>query len=318
MIKRYIQVNSINIMFNFIRKFYYWGISYDWVLAFLKNDIGSILAGDAIEYQLVKNPYGDRWFADPFILDVTENEYILLVEELLYTSKYARIAQLTIDKSTLEIKDSKPILELDSHLSFPAILRKGNNIYIYPESSQTGTLRLYQYDVKENSCERKQILCNQPLTDAVLFEMEGQEIILSTQLPYPNNQQLGIYMRHQNTGLFELQQEVIFKDNVARNAGTIISYNDKYFKTSQDCNVRYGGGLVVFEMLFDEGKWKFEEKVRIKSPSKRYDLGIHTLNCHKGVYVVDLLGYRHPFVGHILLFLKRTYFYLFRNRKHNI
>ena len=54
-------------MFNFIRKFYYWGISYDWVLAFLKNDMGSILAGDAIEYQLVKNPYGDRWFADPFI-----------------------------------------------------------------------------------------------------------------------------------------------------------------------------------------------------------------------------------------------------------
>ena len=118
--------------------------------------------------------------------------------------------------------------------------------------------------------------------------------------------------------MFELHQEVTFKDNVARNAGAIISYNDKYFKTSQDCNVRYGGGLVVFEMLFDEGKWKFEEKVRIKSPSKRYDLGIHTLNCYKGAYVVDLLGYRHSFVGHILLFLKRTYFYLFRNRKHNI
>ena len=75
----------------------------------------------------------DRWFADPFILDVTDEHIYVLVEELEHTTDKGRIAKLTIDRSTYDVLEVKIILELPEHLSFPAIYRDGNDIYISGE-----------------------------------------------------------------------------------------------------------------------------------------------------------------------------------------
>lgn len=105
-------------------------LSVKWTVGFIENDLDSIIVGDFINIHWIRHSYTDRWFADPFILDVTENEIILLCEEYYYPIKRGRIAKLVIDKKTRELKECQVVLELDTHLSFPAIFRKGDDVYI--------------------------------------------------------------------------------------------------------------------------------------------------------------------------------------------
>lgn len=297
-------------MWNVFSKIYYWGISHVWALAFVENDIQSILQGDRLKYILVKNPYKDRWFADPFIIDVSDTNYTLLVEEFLYELDKGRISKLTVDRRSMEITNSETVLELDTHLSFPAILRCGDDIFIYPENSDANELALYKYNKVENKFYKIKRLSNSPLTDAIFCRIKGNLFILSTQLPNPNRNELGIYSLNEKSSLFELEQKYLFKDNVARNGGGVILFQGKMYKVSQNCNRGYGCGLVIHQIIYDEqhNKWNFLEVTRIFPDSKRYDLGIHTLNIYKGHAVIDLKGYHFPYIGKIFSFLRKFYF----------
>ncbi len=51
-------------------------------IGFVDGNLESIIEGEPIKVNWMKHSYKDRWFADPFILDVTDNEIIVLVEEL--------------------------------------------------------------------------------------------------------------------------------------------------------------------------------------------------------------------------------------------
>ena len=65
-----------------IKKIYKSLVYHDWEIAFPDNTLESIVRGDAFKVHLMKHSYRDRWFADPFILDVNDSEIILLAEEV--------------------------------------------------------------------------------------------------------------------------------------------------------------------------------------------------------------------------------------------
>ena len=46
----------------------------------------------------VKNPYSNKWFADPFILEEDSTSIQFLVEEFDYSVGIGRIARLLVDK----------------------------------------------------------------------------------------------------------------------------------------------------------------------------------------------------------------------------
>ena len=56
-----------------------------WTIGFVQGGLKSIIEDASINIQWVKQPI-DRWFADPFILDVTDSEIILLVEDFAYSA----------------------------------------------------------------------------------------------------------------------------------------------------------------------------------------------------------------------------------------
>ena len=63
-----------------------WKIIKEWLLCryeigFLDNTVDDIINGRPLNMKLMKHNFKDRWFADPFILEVTENTIELLVEE---------------------------------------------------------------------------------------------------------------------------------------------------------------------------------------------------------------------------------------------
>ena len=99
-----------------------------WNIGFIQNSFDSILRGDNLQIKWIKHNYKDGWFADPFVLDVNDTEIHLLVEEFYKPIQRGRISRLIIDKETNDLKKLDVVLELPSHLSFPAIKRVDNKV----------------------------------------------------------------------------------------------------------------------------------------------------------------------------------------------
>lgn len=272
----------------------------EWNIGFILKSPEEILQSDKLDVHWVKHKYKDRWFADPFILSVTEIDIVLLVEEKYHPINRGRISKLIVDRKTMCLKECVPVLELDTHLSFPAIFREGKSIYIYPENSEASHLKMYRYREDTNTVTLECLLSHKPLTDAVITTCFDSPCLLATNFPEPNGSVLGVYGAEEWNGVYELKYKVFFSDNTARSAGKIFKADNHFIRPAQDCNRSYGRGIVLQKVGFDNGKLTFQELKRFYPVSWRYPLGLHTLNVEGNVAVVDGLGFRKPVVGYIL------------------
>ena len=104
---------------NLIRKIYKELTSVHWEIGFLDNTLEGIVNGEELKLTLVTHNYPNSWFADPFILEVTDDIIIVLVEEVTKKIRKGRITKLVIDRRTNHVVEKKIILERSGHLSFP-------------------------------------------------------------------------------------------------------------------------------------------------------------------------------------------------------
>ena len=145
-----------------------------WNIGFIEDGIENIIQDKKTNIHWVKKYINDRWFADPFILDVTESDIVILAEEYSYNLRRGRIARVVIDRKTYEEKKFEIILDLSTHLSFPFIFRYENNIYIMPENSASGSSFIYKYDDETRELQKVQIVSDRPLTDAIIFNYKDK------------------------------------------------------------------------------------------------------------------------------------------------
>lgn len=275
-------------------------------IGFIDGDLQSIMEGKPIKVNWLKHHYKDRWFADPFILEITDKEIIVLVEEWYDPIHKGRISKLTIDKKTFELLDMKVMIEEDHHLSFPAIDRKSDGIYIYPESSAIGKLESYKYDVKTDSFHKVGTLSELPLTDSVCNNYFGENILFSTKLPDANGKELGIYKWNSKEKRYVIKEYYHFHDNISRMAGNFFKYKGNIYRPAQVCIKSYGDAVSIQEVNYVDNKWDFKEIRRIYSPHLDLDLGFHTFNTYKDIIVVDAIGYRKAKLCHLLRESKTT------------
>lgn len=273
-------------------------------IGFVEGSLQEVLNGNKIKVNWLKHSYKDRWFADPFILDVTKDAIIVLVEEWYDPINRGRISKLTIDKKTYELKALKVMIDEGFHMSFPAITRKADGVYIQPECGLTRGLMEYKYDEITDSFLAGKIISELPLADSVRNDLFGSDIMFSTKLPDANGKELGIYGWDMSSGNYKNMSYYHFDENISRMAGNFFTYNGNIYRPAQVCIKSYGDAVSLQKVTQDDGGWKFEEIRRIYSPHPDYDLGFHTFNVYKDVIVVDALGYRKPRLTRILRAIK--------------
>lgn len=273
-------------------------------IGFVDGSLESVIEGEPIKVNWLKHSYKDRWFADPFILDVTDNEIIVLVEEWYDPIKRGRISKLIIDKYSYKLKDLKVMIDEGFHMSFPAITRKSDGIYIQPECGLTRGLIEYKYDVKNDKFDKVRMISDLPLADSVRNDLFGKDLMFSTKLPDANGKELGIYSWDETTQQYMIKDYYYFEENISRMAGNFFRCKDKIYRPAQVCIKSYGDA-VSLQIVTHDSRWKFEEIRRIYSPHTNLELGFHTFNTYKGIIVVDALGYRNPIICHFLKFLKK-------------
>ena len=276
-----------------------------WEIGFVDNSKESILWGEDIHIRFIKHSYKNRWFADPFILSFDQDEIILLAEDYCDSDRIGKISRLVVDRKTYELKDLKVILSLESHLSFPALFREGEKVYVYPENSCAGGLWLYEYDDQNYRCVLIRQLSSEPLTDAIRYDINGENLIISTKEPHPNGNLLDVYRDRNHTGNYEHAYTVKFNENIARNAGDFFECNGQLYRAAQECNLIYGHALSIQRITKEGDSIKMEEVRRIMPP--KHAIGIHTFNVYKDLTVVDIKVFRHPWIA-LPLFRLRNLF----------
>lgn len=264
-------------------------LQHSWNIGFVEESLDDILYGNgALTIQWMKHNFTDRWFADPFILDVDEDNIYVLVEDFLRSKDKAHISLLTVNRKDYCLKNLEVVLEEQTHLSFPIIYREAvNKIMIYPENGASGSLKMYEFDAEKRKLQYRHTLIEKNLADAVLFDISDKKYLITTEGEEMNKNILNFYQKTERG--FDLVRQVTFEKNVARNAGAWFMHNGKYYRPAQDCGLRYGSAMEIQE--FCPVDFSFQTVRRIEPFSKRYALGIHTFNHYNGISVVDGYGY---------------------------
>lgn len=272
-----------------------------WNLGFI-DSLEDVMECRPYSVHWMKHYYRNRWFADPFILRVTNDKIYVLVEEFLDSIQRGRISLLEVCKRDYSLLKITPCLELPTHLSFPAILRDGNRIWVYPENSAAGSLSMYELS-QENKCVFPRVIANSPLTDAIITDFWGEQLIFSTESSNPNGNKLNVY--RQSDSLFMLDSTIQFETKVARNAGQWFKYKGEIYRPAQDCSGYYGGACIIQRVSKKDNSFCFENSIRIESTNKSYNTGCHTFNTHNGLCVIDVNGYRRPVIARLGLLISK-------------
>ena len=92
-----------------------------WRIGFLQKTLEEVIAGAEPEIKWMRAKHQDGWFADPFVLKVTDTSISLLAEEFRFKTGKGRIVRLDIDRETLTLETVTPLID-GCHLSFPFII----------------------------------------------------------------------------------------------------------------------------------------------------------------------------------------------------
>lgn len=268
-----------------------------WALGFVRGGMQSIMESDHFEVDWVKMPK-DRWFADPFVLDVTDEEILLLVEDFPYATKKGIISLLHINRATMEIAAPKELLELPTHLSFPAIWRKDGHIYVYPESAGSGRLDMYEYQPKSETLTLVKTICDDIVWDSYITEAFGEPLMFTAS---KDDYQLDIYRWDIKKERFVSSLQIPSDIKNSRMGGAVFEYKGEWYYPAQNCEKTYGGAIEIKRLQVESGMLKVEGVVKhLESTNPRFPLGLHTLNEYKGVVVIDVKGYRYGKLGALI------------------
>lgn len=258
----------------------------------------SKIEADFIRWNKIDNE--GSWFADPFVLDVTDNTIEVLVEEMPKHIHKGLITKLTIDRNSWEVIKKKVILDLPHHLSFPDIVRYNGKVYICPENGKSGPLSLYEYDECQEKAIYKCNICDDICWDSAVTELFGEKFMFTAT---KDDYCLDIYRWEESKKRFLPYQQIVSKKKDSRLAGEPFLYNGKTFYPSQLCDKYYGRGVVIKEIKYENNQFLVHPFRTLFSPHKHLKLGMHTLNEYKGVVVIDVRGSKHRFIGPIVYHL---------------
>ena len=256
------------------------------------------MESDHLEVDWVKMP-NDCWMADPFVLDVTDDEILLLVEEMPYAVHKGIITLLHINRATMDITSRKVLLDLPHHLSFPAIWRKDGHIYVYPESAYGERLDMYEFDAEKEELTFVKTICDDVIWDSYITDAFG-ETLLFTGAHINNDYILDIYNWNSKKERFVHCDEVHSELKNSRLGGAVFEYKGEMYYPAQNCEKTYGGAIDIKRLKVEGGKWKVESVKHLESPHPKMKLGMHTINEYKGVVVIDVKGYRYGRIGEMV------------------
>lgn len=212
-------------------------------------------------------------------------------------------------KKTENLKDwTKPITVLREpfHLSFPFVFEYNGNVYMIPETQASDSIRLYRGNDDLTDFTLERVLISKQRTDEVKFNYCDSHLLkkdgvwfLFSSIAYNWTYYLELYYSDDlhHDFIKHPASPIYVGNDFGRSGGSIIHFNDDYYRISQNCSKSYGANISVHQITsLDENVYQ-EELVKqdlLNVGVGKYRDGGHHLNIvkygDKYIYATD---YRH-------------------------
>lgn len=194
--------------------------------------------------------------ADPFLFVNKDTLY------LFYESKQWLSPGVLKMVCTKDLKNwSSPVVVLEEpyHLSFPWVFEEDGHIYMLPETGATNTIRLYEARNEDltNFIFVKELLYA-PLDAQILMgygdsciNKIGDKYFLFTQLQYTDRiNTLELFVSDSLMGEYKAHPMSPIQHNqkLGRNAGSLMRFEGKLLRFSQDCTNLYGDNVSISQI----------------------------------------------------------------------
>lgn len=206
--------------------------------------------------------------ADPFLF--VQNDRLFL----FYESKKWKSPGVLKMVSTTDLKHwtkPKTVLQEPYHLSFPWVFEEDGQVYMLPETGADNSIRVYKAInhaltefkfVKELHRFHGDAVITQGYGDSCIYK-KGGKYYLFTQLQYKDHvNTMELYVSDSLMGEYHLHpcSPIQHNQKIGRNAGSLMGYEGKLLRFSQDCTNRYGDNVHISEITHITPS-EYEEKV---------------------------------------------------------
>ena len=192
--------------------------------------------------------------ADPFLFVDGDRLFLFYEEKRNYTPGVIRMTS-TVD--LIHWTKAVTVLKEDFHLSYPFVFEDQGSIYMIPETSDVGDIRLYMADNKDlTSFSLYKTLLQKEVketeigfADTSVFKKDNLYFLM-TSVERQRTNYLYLYFAFQADGPYVEHScsPVCASSKYGRNGGGILAFDDKLFRVAQDCEVRYGDNIHMFEI----------------------------------------------------------------------
>ena len=259
-----------------------------WNVGIIENSIQEIMEGKYYNIKWVKHNYKDRFFADPFLYKIDDDNYYILVEELIFSKGKGTIVLLTVDRDSMKLITRKEVFEDEYHLSYPNYW----DGVVVAENYQSGGL--YKFYIEENPV-RKELILDNPLIDPTFVNFNGRKWLFATTKNEPDDPNKKLSIFYEKDGKFIPHKNNPVKNDIrtARPGGHFFEYKGNIYRPAQNSEHLYGEDIKIMKLVdLDEKKFHEEEVMTISSHSlEHFNLGLHTFNVENGFVVVDGFEY---------------------------
>ncbi|KAK8958468.1 hypothetical protein KSP40_PGU002589 [Platanthera guangdongensis] len=221
--------------------------------------------------------YPSNFVADPFLF-IQDNTFYLFFETKTMATMQGDIGVARSLDQGASWEFLGIALDETWHLSYPYVFNYLDEIYMMPEGSKKGELRLYRATKFPLEWTFDRVLVSKPLVDTSLVHYNGYYWLFTSDFSRAStekNAELEIWLSNSPLGPWiEHQKNPIYKTDKslgARNGGRPFMYEGFLYRLGQDCSETYGRRLRVFrvEILTEEEYKEVPLSLAIEEETKK-------------------------------------------------
>ncbi|XVF75666.1 hypothetical protein PTKIN_Ptkin13bG0205200 [Pterospermum kingtungense] len=197
--------------------------------------------------------FPSNFVADPFLYVQGDIFYIFYETKNSFTMQGDIGVAKSIDKGATW-QQLGIALDEDWHLSYPYVFNYLGQIYMMPESSQKGELRLYRAVNFPLQWELDRIIMKKPLIDSFIIDHNGGYWLFGSDHSsfgiknglleiWYSSSPLGPWKPHKKNPVYNIDRSF-----GARNGGRPFRYNGNLYRVGQDCGETYGRRVRIFKV----------------------------------------------------------------------
>jgi hypothetical protein len=234
---------------------------------------------------------GRRFYADPFAI-ARGGDVTLFVEEFDYRRGKGVISAVGFDAGGPRGRP-EPVLELETHLSYPFVFEADGDVWMIPESHASGTIDLYRAtDFPRGWVHEAVLLDGVVAGDATLLQHGGRWWMFATVRAGGGSYSDTLYLWHaphfRGPWTPHRHNPVLIDVGSARAAGPIVARDGTLVRPVQDCRQGYGAALGLARILrLDEDGYAQRVETRLGPGAAWPGSRLHMLSAAGGLEFID-------------------------------